>query len=167
MNRFASRPQIVVVLLLSFAVLPLTGQEVQDTKNDKEKPMLQCRVILREITTEKGVPNEVAAFDVEIKNISDKSIDIRFTAAPAVLQFMKGEVNRPDGTSLKFKCKDYLSPHTPTILTLRPGQATKGSFGSEGAQGPGVYRVQAFFEYENLKAVSPVVEVDLKPLKKK
>ncbi len=131
--------------------------------------MLQCRVIVEEITTKPDVPNEIAILEVELKNVSDKAIKIGFTRAPAILQYMRGEVQRPDGTVLKFRCADYLSPFSPdpTIFTLQPGQVTKAAFGSEGAQGPGIYRIQAIFEYEKMKAVSPVVEVKLKPLKKK
>lgn len=129
--------------------------------------MLECRVIVSK-TTKIGVANEVGLFEVELKNTSDKPIEIRFTYAPAILQFMKKEVRRPDKTNAKYRCVESLSPFSvePTIFTLQAGQATRAAFGSEGAHGPGVYRVQAIFEYEKLKAVSPTVEVDLKSLKK-
>jgi hypothetical protein len=154
----------VAVFLLMPAVLPLSGQE--EPRKKKEKPMLECRVLFYK-TTKIGVPNEVAVFEVELKNISDKPIEIAYTYAPEILQFMKKEVHRPDKTKVTYKCLDSLSPFSekPRIFTLQPGKATKAPFGSEGKE-PGVYRVQAIFEYENMKAVSPVVEVELKSLKK-
>ena len=47
----------------------------------RKKAMLECRVIVKEITTV-GYPNKVALLDVELKNVSDKAIDIRYTFAP-------------------------------------------------------------------------------------
>jgi hypothetical protein len=130
--------------------------------------MLRCRFIMVEKNTRPGFLNEFALLEVELKNVSDKAIEIRYTRARALLRFMKGEGQRPDGTIVKYNCADGLAPFSvlPKTLTLRSGEAIKEHFGSIGGDGPGLYRITALFEYEKMKAVSPMLEVDLRPLKK-
>ena len=55
----------------------------------------------------------------------------------------------------------------PQVYTLKSGETWREPFGSVGEDGPGIYRIKAVFEYEKMKAVSPVVEVELRGIKKK
>ena len=162
-----SYPGLMILFLSSVPLLgvPVGAQDKPGKKN--EKSMLECRVILKEKTTDPRFANEVALLEVELKNVSAKAIDIVYTSAPAIFQYMKREDRIPDGKMVKSNCIDNSSPHTRSILTLSPGQAIKGHFGTIGGVGPGIYRIQATFEYEKIKAVSPVLEVELRPLKKK
>ncbi len=164
MNQIYSGPMLLILLGVPFAV----SADGHEQGKKKEKPPLECRIIVNEITT-KGYPNEFALLEVELKNVSDKAIDIRYTCIPPILQYMKREDRTPDGKIFKGNCRDSLSPFSaePRIFRLKPGQATKAHFGSVGAEGPGTYRIQAIFEYEKMKAISPVLEVEMKPLKKK
>jgi len=165
MNKFYPSLMLLFLFGVPQAHFLLGAQDKSDKKN--EKPMLECRVIVAKKTTDSRFNNEVALLEVELKNVSDKIIEIVYTAAPAILQYMRREDRSPDGTIVKSNCKDYLSPHSRSILKLSPGQATKFHFGTIGGVGPGIYQVQATFEYEKMKAVSPVLKVELMAAKKK
>jgi hypothetical protein len=128
--------------------------------------MLECQILVKQITSI-GYPNQVALLEVELKNVSDQAIEISYTYAPAILQYMKREDRRPDGTFGKINCMNGLSPYSlkPTILSLMPGQATRAHFGCVGTTGPGTYQVQAIFEYDKLKVFSPPIKIELKETK--
>jgi hypothetical protein len=67
------------LLLFCLFGVPLLGVSLnaQDGQGKKkEKPMLECRVIVKEKTSV-GYPYEVALLEVEPKNVSEKAIDMR------------------------------------------------------------------------------------------
>ena len=99
-----------MILFLSM-VNPLDGPLAAHDKSEKkaEKSMLECRIIVKK-ATDPRFANEIALLEVELKNVSPKAIDIVYTSAPAILQYMKREGRRPDGTIVKSNCIDGLSP---------------------------------------------------------
>ena len=154
-------------LLLVATPLFVVGTAVpahRENDGKKEKATLECRIIVVANKIENG--NYVALLEVEIKNTSGKPFDLRYTYVPPILQYMAREVRGPDGDA-RFRCVDYLSPYsmTPLTETIRPGEAIRERFGRVGSEGPGKYRVRAVFEYENVKVISPVVEIELEGTK--
>jgi hypothetical protein len=156
-------------LLLTVAGFPGATQREPDNKkerqpdNKKEKPMLECRVVLLGASFEGG-NTEVAILEVELKNVSGKSIDIRYNCLPPILEHMRKEVAMPDGRVVKYNCGEPLSPYsfTPLTKTIDPGKVVRVPFGKVGGNRSGVYRVQAILEYGTLKVASPFLEIELK-----
>jgi hypothetical protein len=158
-------------LLLTVAGSPGIAQREPDNKkekqpdNKKEKAMLECRVVLVRTSVVNG-KNEVGILEAELKNVSEKPIDIRYTCLPPILQYMAIEIERPDGKVLKYKYADNLSPYSlkPLTKTIDPGKMVRADFGAVGGTQSGVYRIRAFIAYETMKLASPVLEIELKPL---
>jgi hypothetical protein len=159
-------PRVVICLLL--LILPAISVSAQDKRgNGKEQPVIECRIIITKLALP-NYPNEFGLLSFELKNVSQKPIIISYTRNP-LLENLKGEVRTPEGKIVKYDYS-HLSPMsaTPKILGLDPGKSYVANYGAEslGAQGPGLYQIKVFFEFEKLKAQSPLTEVDLKATNK-
>ena len=158
MNQFYS-----ALTLLLVSCLPLACVSQGDQK-PPENPALECRIILKHRSSD--CKNQFVAPTVELKNVSQKAIDIIYRDNP-ILQYLTSEVREPDGTIVKHHCGDggAFDPHG-TVESLKPGQTIRVNHRIPGLghKGPGIYRIQVQFEYQDLKAISPAVEIELKPV---
>lgn len=163
MNSMASRLRLVISFMLLVVIIsPAQGEKSQQSK--KVKSVIECRLIIKE-RIKGSPPNELAVLEVAIKNVSDKKLEIVSTYGPAIREYLKAEVFSPDGKKAIIGGSTSLSPFgEPILTTLEPQQVTRVHLGSVGHKGPGKYRVRVIFENQNLKAVSPILEFDLKPL---
>ena len=134
--------------------------------------MMECHIISKTNSVGRG---EVAEYFVEIKNGSGEAIVIKSTKSYPLLEHLVLEVRRPDGTTSNRKCGDHLSPGSPTpdLHTIIPGGTLKeGPWKFPGlpdvpaGSPPGLYKIRAIFAYENIKAVSPELQIELKEAKK-
>ena len=158
---------LIFPFFCSFLRAPACFENEQEKAQKKRpKTMLECHVSVTKFQS-KRYANELGRMVIEIKNTSKKKIGIPYYADP-ILDHVTFALRTPNGKTVKFR--PSLSPIyvDPRTWWLEPGQTYKPTQGVApiGAVGPGEYKIQVFFEYEKLKAVSPVLEVELKPIKK-
>jgi len=137
----------------------------QKTGLDQDNLRLQCRIIPQR---KAGKIGDIVLGQIELKNVGEASIEIRWYSDP--MQYLNLIVRDPDGKNISVFCYgDQFSPYwpAPQILNLHPRESYSSTVNLLGTvkkknMVPGSYRIQAIYNYENIKAVSEVVEILLK-----
>jgi len=140
------------------------------TRAASDAPFLSQQVLvcrLRKQTAGRAADLPTAG-ELELENVSQGVVEIAVHTSP--LQYLDLIVTDSRGQVLSESYYgDLFSPlEEPCTLRLQPGQKYSGPVGllgnvPEAKQVPGVYTVQAVYEYETLRTVSKPLQVELKP----
>lgn len=146
------RLRISCVVMLLPTVLHTPGLK-------QDKSMVECKLVLET----KIVPvDQPVGYSIELKNVSDKVIDIRWTRHP-ILEFLTWEITKPNGFRELLPPSGALSPITPNgVYTLQPGEKRVWKFAFKTTAPTGTYRYRVIFEHDKLKAISPEVELEVR-----
>jgi hypothetical protein len=121
-----------------------------------------CRLHPQEILGVRG-PLEGMG-ELELENLSPGAVEIRYQMSP--LQYLELTVTGPSGAVVsEGHFGDRFSPMAAErVLRLQPGEKFSGQVAllatvPREKRSPGVYRVQAVYEYNGIRAVSDPVPV--------
>jgi hypothetical protein len=123
---------------------------------------LVCRLRPKAATGVRGPLRGVG--ELELENVSASPVEIAYQMSP--LQFLDLIVTGPSGAVVSERhFADHLSPTAEErVLRLGPGEKYRGDVPllvtvPREKRSPGVYRVQAVYEYQRIRALSDPVEV--------
>lgn len=138
----------------------VTGQSSKERK-------MECNLLL---LTKAVAPNEMARAEVELKNVSQHDIILKYSTH--IFEFLDLEVLDPTGKKIsKVPYGGLFSPSAPgseSTLTLRPGASYRetvlvfATCDDNDHQAAGVYKVKATYQHDNQKAISKQVELTVK-----